>query len=379
MAIAGEGSVGMLALFIGLAIGISFLCSVLEAVLLSITPSFVATLEESNPSLGARLRDYKDRIDRPLAAILTLNTIAHTVGAAMAGGQAAALFGSFWNGVFTAVFTLAILYFSEIIPKTLGAVYWRGLAGFTGAVLKVIIPPLMPFIWVSEWLAKIVAGGEKASHFSREELGALAAWGHKEGHLEEGESRVVGNMLRFAELKVSDIMTPRTVMFSLPESISVEEVIANHENLPFSRIPVFGENRDEVKGFVLKVDILEALAKDKHDTPLSDLRRELHAIPLTATLSKALDTLFERNAHLLLTVDEYGSTSGLVTLEDTVETLLGMEIVDEADRHVDMQQLARRKWQERAARYGLQIDEKEADAEEAAGGKPDTEKGSDES
>lgn len=343
----------LLIVYISVALGFSFLCSIAEAVLLSVTPAFIATLEKKGSPTGHMLRQLKDEVDRPLAAILSLNTIAHTIGAAGAGAQAAVVFGSGSVGIASAILTLLILVFSEIIPKTLGAVYWRQLAGWVARTVKVLIWVLYPFVLMSEKITKILSKGEKPHDFSREEFMALANLGQEAGHLNAREFRVVKNLLRFHRLRVKDIMTPRTVVFSLQEDMLIGDVLKSHPHLDFSRIPLFGENRDDKTGFILKTDILLAQARGELDVPLRRLKRDLHAVPDTVSLFQIFDRFVAQRDHILLVVDEYGGAAGIVTLEDVVETLLGLEIVDEGDPAVDMRALAREQWEARAHRLGI--------------------------
>ena len=353
----------LLLLYISLALGLSFLCSIMEAVLLSVTPSFVVQMEKERPRLGRRLKSMKNDVDRPLAAILSLNTIAHTVGAAGAGAQAAAVFGDAYVGVISAILTLLILVISEIIPKTLGAVYWREL---TPWVLRLLVPTIWsmwPLVKMSQGLTGLLAAG-KRERVSREELAALAEMGAREGVMHENESRILANLFRLERVQVGDIMTPRTVIFALPETWTVGEVLENHPKIRFSRIPIFASDRDEITGFVLKVDLLLRAAEHQKDTPLTELRRPLAVAPKSLTLRRLFDRLMNERDHLALVVDEYGGTEGLVTLEDLLETLLGLEIVDEADAVHDMQLLARRKWTERARRLGLVLEDSEESAKE---------------
>ena len=349
-AAAGSGSASMLALWISLAIGISFLCSILEAVLLSVTPAYVGSISETKPNVAERLREYKADVERPLAAILTLNTFAHTIGAAGAGAEAAALFGNDLITVFSIVLTIGILVLSEIIPKTLGAVFWRGLAPFTAAVLRPLIWITLPAVWLSQGLTRILARGEKESSVSREEIAALAQIGHEEGIFEESESTFLRSVLRFRELHVKDIMTPRTVTHAVAESTPLTTVA---ETETFSRIPIYSGSMDHVTGLVLRDEVLAAIAEGRGDEPASALRRDVMEVPGTLPLPQLFEQLLERQQHLAIVVGPYGGTAGVVTVEDVVETLLGMEIVDEVDTEQDMQAAARRRWEERAKRNGL--------------------------
>lgn len=354
----------LLLLYVTLAVAFSFLCSILEAVLLSITPSYVAALESERNSAGARLRALKSDIDRPLAAILTLNTAAHTVGATMGGAQAALVFGNAYVGIISAVLTLVILVFSEIIPKTLGAIYWRQLAPASARILNAMIWVLYPLVWLSQQLTKLMSRGSKEAQVSRAELAALARLGFEEGVFEQQESHILQNLLRFNDLKARDVMTPRTVMVAFPESTPLQEIA--DRDLPFSRIPVFEKDRDHITGFILKSDVFEALADDRHDATAGDLRRDILTVPDSLPLPRLFDRLLERQEHIALVVGEYGGTSGLATMEDVVETLLGLEIVDEADTEQDMQAAARERWRERAERLGL-LDEDQVAHEREAG------------
>lgn len=347
----GSGSVTLLVIFIALAIGVSFLCSIMEAVLLSVSPAYIGALEADNPTAAARLRELKSDVDRPLAAILTLNTVAHTIGAAGAGAEAAAVFGSAAIGIFSAVLTLGILVLSEIIPKTLGAVYWRGLAPVVGLMLKPLIYLLYPLVLMSQWFAKLLTRGEKGGDVSREELAALADIGAEEGVFQHGEARLFKSLLRFESLRVSDVMTPRTVVVAFSEDTTVQQLV--DAKRPFSRYPVYADNRDSITGYVLLADALARVADDVHDEPVGVLRRELMAVPESRSVLELFEDLVDGGEHIALVVDEYGGTAGIATLEDVIETLLGLEITDETDTTKDMQVLARERWRTRASTLGL--------------------------
>jgi len=355
---ATSGDVTALAAYISLALLFSFLCSISEAVLLSMTPSYIEGLAERRPGHARRLRRLKvEDIDRSLAAILTLNTIAHTVGAIGAGAEATAVFGSAYFGAFSAVMTLAILFLSEIVPKTIGAVFWRNLSGATAWFVQVLIWLLFPLIAVTERVTRWIARGRTAHVFSRVEMAAMATIGERSGKLDPGESRIIRNLLLLDRLAARDIMTPRPVITALPERATVSEAMARLGDRPFSRLPVYRENIDQATGFVLKIDLLLNHADGRDDRPLTDLRRSMPSVPAGLPMRRLLEVLLETHrAHIALVVDEYGGTAGLVTLEDVVETLLGLEIVDEMDEHVDMQALARRRWKERARAMGLDVD-----------------------
>lgn len=355
----------LLIIYVLLALGVSFLCSVMEAVLLSITPSYVGIQEKENPRLGARLRALKADIERPLASILSLNTIAHTVGATGAGAQAVKVFGDAYVGVISGVLTLLILVLSEIIPKTLGALYWRSLASAVVPLLVIIEWPMKPFVWLSRGVTRLLSRGEPEASVSRAEMTALAEIGAREGVFEESESRFLQNLFRFRSIRVRDVMTPRTVIFALPETMTAREMLERHDGLRFSRIPIFQGNRDEITGYVLKDEILLTVAQDNGDMPLHELKREILAVPESLPLPACFERLMDRGEHFALVVDEYGGTAGVVSMEDVVETLLGLEIVDEADSVDDMQRLARQKWLQRAQRLGLVADD-ESDTDGSA-------------
>ena len=345
----------MMLVYATVALGFSFLCSVAEAVVLSVSPSYIANLENEGKKSARLLKSIKGNIDRSLAAILTLNTIAHTVGAGGAGAEAAAYYGDRYVGVAMAVLTLLILFLSEIIPKTLGALYWRRLAPVTGQFVRLLIWGLYPLILISEQLTNLLTRGKEVHQFSREEFTALADIGTEAGQLDPKESRILKNLFRFPSLRAEDIMTPRTVVFALQEDLTVHEVMEAHAELGFSRIPIYGEDRDEVTGFVLKTDLLLSEHRHGGKARLRDLKRELRAVKDTTRLSHVLEDLLDNRAHILLVVDDYGGTEGLVTLEDVVETLMGIEIVDEADKIDDMRRLARQKWQQRMERLGISV------------------------
>jgi len=345
----------LLVTYVLLALLFSFLCSVAEAVLLSITPSYILGLKQRSPRLAALLRRLKqDRIDQSLAAILTLNTIAHTVGAIGAGAKAADVFGAAWFGVFSAVMTLMILFLSEIIPKTLGAVYWQKLTGVTALFVRALIVILYPLIWISEGLTRLIARRKAAHLFSRDEFIAMAGIGERIGQLDKRESRIIRNLFRFGSLKARDIMTPRTVMQGLRENMTVSEALAADDALPFSRLPIYRKDRDDITGFVLKDDMLLSKFRGQGDVRLESLKREITTVPDDMPLSGLLEYILDHRRHIALVADAFGATVGLVTLEDVVETLLGMEIVDEMDRVEDMQALARQQWEKRARALGLE-------------------------
>nr|WP_281384363.1 hemolysin family protein [Pelagicoccus albus] len=331
-----------------LALGVSFLCSILEAALLSMSPSFVSQQERSGTKTGKLLAKVKKEIDQSLAAILTLNTVAHTIGAAGVGSQAVRVFGEAYFGVISAILTLLILVISEIIPKTLGAQFWRQLAPFTARSCRIIVIGTYPLVAMSKQITKLFQSGSHGEHsVSRDELVALAQIGGSEGVLDENESRMIHSLMRFRDLRVQHIMTPRTVIAALDETLSCAEAVTAADIMRFSRIPVYSDNKDNITGYFVNSDALQRLAQGEPDTPLEKLSRPVRIVSEMDTLSRLFDELLTYREQIAIVVDEFGGTSGLVTMEDLIETLLGLEIVDESDPEVDMRELARARWDER--------------------------------
>lgn len=346
----------LLITYVLIALVFSFLCSIAEAVLLSVTVAYIAVLESERKASGKLLRKLKEDINKPLAAILTLNTVAHTVGAAGAGAQASVVFGSAYLGVASAILTLLILIFSEIIPKTLGAHYWRKLAPITAYSLKMLVWILYPFVKLSEYLTRSMIQGPGLTGFNREEFRAMAELSEREGTLPQKESKILKSLLSMHKTRVEDAMTPSTVVFSIPESMTVGEYVEQHDAENFSRIPVYRDDKDQVIGFVLRGDLLLAQAKNEKDKKVLDYLRELQTVVGVIDITRAFDELLHQRANILLVVDEYGGVEGILTLEDVLETFMGLEFVDEGDKSIDMQELARKLWRRRAKARGLNID-----------------------
>ena len=357
-----------LLVYFGLALGVSFVCSILEAGLLSLTPSHIAKLEQDRPKVGRRLRDLKSHIDRPLAAILSLNTIANTAGAAGVGAEAQRLWGSQALAIASAILTLAILVFSEILPKTLGAMYWRRLTGFMAAVLPPMILVLLPLVWLSDAITRSLKRGRTALTLSREEFAALARVGEEQGVFDESEVRILRNLFRFGSLRTRDIMTPRTVMFSLEENVSVRDAIAERGSMIFSRIPIWKDSPDQVTGYILKDQLLLRAVRDELDAPLHSFAREALVVPDTVPVATLFEKLLDNREHIAIVVDEYGGTDGVVTMEDVLETLIGLEIVDEMDSVQDMRAMARSKWEARAKHIDIDSTPPEAPKPDPVGG-----------
>ena len=347
----------LLVTYILLALCVSFLCSIMEATLLSITPSYLEQASDGTSRTGRRLGILKQDISRPLSAILILNTIANTMGAAGAGAEFARLFGNAFEGVFMGCLTFGILVGSEIIPKTLGARYWRTLAPPVAHALHYLIRILRPLIWMSDRITRTLnRNAPDQSGVSREELLTVAQMSHRAGSIHEQDSRVLENLLSLREMKVSDIMTPHIVMFALPESTLVRKFPGIIAGRAFSRIPLFATSRDEIHGFVLRVDVLEALVKDPHtNQTLADLRRPIPIVTETATVESVIHDFFTHSKQIGIVIDEFGNTVGLLTMEDLVETVLGLEIVDEKDMVTDMRVMARQMWERRAKAMGIEM------------------------
>ena len=344
----------LLIIFVLVALVFSFICSVAEAVLLSITPSHIENLRTTQPKRAEMLKKLRqDNIDRSLAAILTVNTISHTVGAILAGAQATVVFGNAWIGLFSGAMTLAILFLSEIIPKTIGAVYWPSLVGVTATFIRGSITLLYPLILISEKLTKLISRGKAVHVFSRDELVAMTNIGERSGMIEEHESRIINNLMHFSSLQAGDIMTPRTVVMALDATRTVADAMDVILETAFSRLPVYNGSLDNIQGVVLKDEVLAQDALENSDVALGTLTRDIRRVPEDTSLPDMLEHFLDSRQHMALVVDSYGGTAGLVTLEDVLESLLGREIIDEVDSVEDMQQHARKQWRSRAEKLGI--------------------------
>ena len=338
--------------FLLLALAISFICSLLEAVLLSTPVSFVNMKEVEGHKRAATLKNFKEHIDKPLAAILSINTIANTVGATGVGTQTAVLFGNVPFGIVSGIFTLILLIFSEIIPKTIGSCFYRSLAMKIIVPLQCMIVIAYPFVLLSKFMAKIFGNDLNEATVSREEVSAMVNIATDEGEFEVKENKVIQNIMRLETIKVEDIMTPQIVVLTASEDLTVKEFHRNKSYLHYSRIPVYEENNeDSITGYVLQKTVLDHLANDDFSVKLKDIRRNIIMAKEGLSITTLWETFLEKKEHIALIVDEYGTFVGIVTLEDIIESILGLEIVDETDSEVDMQQYARRKWQERSEKY----------------------------
>ncbi|MCJ2378073.1 hemolysin family protein [Vibrio sp. ZSDZ34] len=342
----------LLAVYITVAIGVSFICSVLEAVLLSITPSYIAQLRQNGHPAANKLAKLKADIDRPLASILTLNTIAHTIGAASAGAQAAKVFGSQWLGVFSAVLTLAILILSEIVPKTLGATYWRQLAPISASTLRWMVWLLTPFVWFSNQITKRMSRGHQAPKM-RDELSAMALLAKESGEFAEGESTLLRNVIDIQQIAVTHVMTPRPVVFRVEAEMTINEFLKTHRDTPFSRPLIYSQQKDNILGFVHRLELFRLQQQGCGEKSLGSVMRPIHVFLNTSMLPKVFEKMMANRLHIALIVDEYGTIQGIITLEDVFEHLLGQEIIDEADKNTDMQELAYQRWELWKKKHGV--------------------------
>lgn len=336
----------LLIVYLVIAIGISFLCSILEAVLLSITPSYVEKIAIDRPRAGRLLTRVKDQLDESLSSILILNTFAHTMGAAGVGSQALQVFGQKWETLIAVLLTLAILYFSEIIPKTLGATFWRILATPAAFVIIWLVRLTYPLVWISTRLTKLFSSHSQ-NGITREEIIALASLGQRDGTLISQENEYLSNLLRLREIPTEQVLTPRSVVHMLDQNLTVSEALDLPQTQQFSRIPVYNQGIDDIVGKVLTRDLYQAEREGKSESLIANFLIPVIRVSEKLPVQNLLDLFIRHQAHLFLVEDEFGQTSGIVTLEDAIETLLGREIVDESDLVTDMQALARDKYRER--------------------------------
>jgi len=328
-------------------LSISFLCSLLESFILSVTHAHISLVSKDRPALGKKLSHFKENINQPLSAILSLNTIANTIGAASVGAITLVEFGSNWVAIMSGILTLCILIFSEIIPKTVGALYWKKIlvpATFAVQVLIIMTYPLVVFLeFLSKWLAK----AENEDKVSREEVIAMAELGEDEGTIEESESTVIENVLMLDDILVEEVLTPRSVIFAVNKTNSVREVLDKYNDIEFSRIPVYEDGLDNIIGVVRRHVLLKSKAEDQFDVTMGELAKPIHAVEENDSVGDVLDEFVKRREHLFMVKDQFGQVAGLVTLEDAIETLLGVEIVDETDSVVDMRKLALDNWRKK--------------------------------
>lgn len=342
--------VSYLLLYLFLALGISFLCSLLEATLLSTTLSYITLREEEGYKPAKLMKRFKTETERPLAAILSLNTIANTVGAAGVGQQASAVFGSQWFGVASFTMTLLILVCSEIIPKTIGTLYWKRLMGFAAYVIRVLIIIMYPIVKLLELISRLFPESDEAS-VSREEVIAMANVGEEEGVIEEDENKIIRNVMRLNEVKAYEVMTPRVVAATAPEKMTLKEYYDSDRYDHFSRIPVYADSPEFITGYVLRDDALEDLTEDNFQKTLGEIKRPLPYFQEEMTVNDIFDKMLKEKSQIGVIIDEYGCFQGILTLEDVIETIFGLEIIDEMDVVTDMQAYARERWQQRQKRF----------------------------
>lgn len=319
-------------------------------------PYLYAKEEEGTKSASVFI-SLKENIDRPLAAILSLNTVAHTIGAAGVGAQATKIFGEVYFGVISVILTLLILIFSEIIPKTIGAQHWRRMAMTSGRIIRGMIVLTYPLVLMTGYISKLVSRSKDEQSVSREEISAMATIGTEEGIIEEKENRIIQNIFKLKGIKAADIMTPRIVVKVADEAMSLTDFKKRKEFLHFSRIPVYATNRENITGYIFRQKVFEKLAEKEAEHTLKDIIREIVVVREAESLFSLWDILLEKKEHIALIVDEYGGMAGIVTMEDIVESILGLEIVDESDSITDMQQYAREKWNERKAKYNILVND----------------------
>jgi CBS domain containing-hemolysin-like protein len=336
----------LLFVYLAIAIGVSFLCSILEAVLLSVTPSFAEKILSDRPRAGGMLSQVKERLDESLSSILILNTFAHTMGAAGVGAQALQVFGQKWETLIAVLLTLAILYFSEIIPKTLGATFWRQLAIPSAFIIAWLVKLVYPLVWISTRLTRLFSGN-KGQEITREEIIALASLGLRDGTLMSQENEYLANILKLREIRTEEVLTPRSVVHMLQQNLTVTEALDQAETRRFSRMPIFGDGIDDIKGKVMRADLFEAERDGQGAAPIKQFAKKIVRVSEKLPVQQLLDLFIKNRAHLFLVEDEFGQTAGIVTLEDAIETLLGREILDERDTVADMQALARGKYRQR--------------------------------
>ncbi|MBS4062494.1 MAG: HlyC/CorC family transporter [Bacteroidetes bacterium] len=336
-----------------LALFVSFLCSIMESVLLSTPHSFLIVKHDKGHIWAKSFIDLKSNIDKPLSAILSLNTVAHTVGAAGVGAQAVKIFGEASFGIVSAVLTILILVLTEIIPKTIGARYWKNLTKVSYYTIKVMIIVTYPLVVLSSFVTKAFSKQKNENTTSREEIAALTTIGLDEGLFSEKENKIIQNILRLKNIKVTEIMTPRVVVAVADENLTLQQFLQNKDYLKFSRIPVYSENDENITGYVFRQKVFEHLAEDNHTLTLKEIKRDIIIVPENIVLFSLWEKLLERKEHIALIVDEYGGLDGIVTMEDIIETLLGLEIVDEKDTITDMRKFAKERWVTRQAKYDL--------------------------
>ncbi len=330
--------------YLSLALFVSFICSLTESVLLSTPQSFLITIKDKEKWANSFLK-FKSQIDKPLAAILSLNTVAHTIGAAGVGAESTKIFGDSSLGIVSGILTILILVITEIIPKTVGARYWKSLAKLTLNIINIMLFITYPLVVLSTKITKLISNNKKENITSREEIAALAKIGTDQGVFSENENKIIQNILNLQKIRVTQIMTPRVVVTSIDENLSLKNFQNDKKYLNFSRIPTYSKQNEKITGYIFLQDILEKLSENKnHNLLIKKYKRNVLTIPSSITLYNLWEKMLERKEHISIVVDEYGGLAGIVTMEDIIETLIGLEITDENDTIIDMQKYAKNRW-----------------------------------
>ena len=364
---------GLLLLFLVITLLVSFLCSTLESVLMTTTLSYISLREDEGDKAAVLFKKYKLDTERPLAAILSLNTIANTVGSVGIGMQATLVFGNKWVGLTSAIVTLLILIFAEIIPKTIGTTYWKSLMTFTAYTTRALIVIMFPFVLLVHYLTRMFHKEDTVGDntVSREEVSAMANVGEEEGVIEKDENKIIQNIIRLDDIKAFEVMTPRVVAAIASEKMTLREYYDSDAYDHFSRIPVYAESPEFITGYVLRDDALEDLAEDHFDTKLGDIKRSLPYFNEDTSISDIFDAMLKQKSQIALVIDEYGCFQGIITLEDIIETIFGFEIIDENDVITDMQQYARERWQKRQKRISKHVNISTSSSETMADNAPE--------
>lgn len=335
------------------ALAISFLCSIMEAVLLSTPMSFITMKEEQGVKTASLMKAYKNNIDRPVSAILSLNTIAHTIGAAGVGAEAVKIWGQEYFGFISAILTLLILIFSEIIPKTIGSTYWRTMSMPATKIIQGMVIVTYPLVITLEYITKWISPKVQPLTVSREEVSAMVTVGTEEGVFEAEENKMIQSFIKIVNVTAKEIMTPNLVVEAAQQDSTLREFYDNRKEWDYSRIPIYDDNRDYITGYVLRATVLERLAEDKFNITLKEIKRPILTFMENESVSDIWEKMLEKKEHISVITDEYGCMRGLVTMEDVIETMLGVEIVDENDDTADLQVLAREKWQRLRKQQGI--------------------------
>lgn len=364
---------GLLLLFLVITLLVSFLCSTLESVLMTTTLSYISLREDEGDKAAVLFKKYKLDTERPLAAILSLNTIANTVGSVGIGMQATLVFGNKWVGLTSAIVTLLILIFAEIIPKTIGTTYWKSLMTFTAYTTRALIVIMFPFVLLVHYLTRMFHKEDTVGDntVSREEVSAMANVGEEEGVIEKDENKIIQNIIRLDDIKAFEVMTPRVVAAIASEKMTLREYYDSDAYDHFSRIPVYADSPEFITGYVLRDDALEDLAEDHFDTKLGDIKRSLPYFNEDTSISDIFDAMLKQKSQIALVIDEYGCFQGIITLEDIIETIFGFEIIDENDVITDMQQYARERWQKRQKRISKHVNITTSSSETMADNAPE--------